>query len=75
MALLSRAQVLGAVRVAKLLDRARHPDTPAPEAGTAELMARRAAARLPNGPAITYDGRLVLDREGDGHDEAGSTGL
>lgn len=73
MALLSRAEVLGAVRVAKLLDRARHPDTPAPEAGTAEVMARRAAARLPNGRAIRYDGKPVL--EGDGHDEASSAGL
>lgn len=68
--ILGRAEVLGAVRVAKLLDRARDPRTPLPEATTAEVKAKDTARRLRNGRGICYDGKPVLEKE-DGHDGPG----
>jgi hypothetical protein len=70
MAVLTRADVLLAIRVGKLLDKATDPGATVQEAASYEAMARMFARRHPG--ALIYDGKPVLEE--DGHDEAGSAG-
>jgi hypothetical protein len=59
-ALLTRAEILGAAKIARLLDQAQ-ADTP--EAGLFKAKALQLTRKHPRGRHIYYDGQPVLPRE------------
>lgn len=70
--LLSREQVIAAVRVVKLLDKMSDAGATLPEAAAYWAKARQLAGRIPNGAGVLA--HFDRTRKGDGHDTAHSVG-